>query len=120
MRFFQIAMLALASLFFDIALGAGCYSDRAVGNCLSKARLNTVVKTYCGNNWKSNAQTWRRWFGENDRSQGSIGHVGAFRNSQDCIEAGNSIVAKCHGRSKGGAAEIGGGSLNIVFCPFRV
>ncbi|EFQ99511.1 hypothetical protein MGYG_08986 [Nannizzia gypsea CBS 118893] len=118
MRFFNVILVALMSIFIDSVIGAGCFSDKASGKCLSKARLGTAITTYCKNNWRQTTTNWRPWKDSNG-GMGQIGHIGVFKSEAACRQLANSIVDKCYTGPKGGAAERGGAAINIVWCPFN-
>ncbi|EGD94573.1 hypothetical protein TESG_08335 [Trichophyton tonsurans CBS 112818] len=117
MRFINLILVALMSIFVDSVLGAGCFSEKASGSCLTKARLGTAINTYCKNNWRQTTTNWRPWKGAND-AMGQIGHLGVFKSEAACRRLGNYVVDSCYGGPKGGAAEKAGAAINIIWCPF--
>ncbi|EEQ31267.1 hypothetical protein McanMca71_006838 [Microsporum canis] len=122
MRFTTFILAALMSIFVDAVMGAGCFSDKASGSCLTKARLDTAIGTYCKNNWRQTTTNWRPWKGANG-AEGHIGHIGVFKTEAACVTLAKSIVSKCYsgsnGGQKGGAAERGAAAINIVWCPWN-
>ncbi|EFE32473.1 uncharacterized protein ARB_00658 [Trichophyton benhamiae CBS 112371] len=117
MRVINLILVALMSIFVDSVLGAACFSEKASGSCLTKARLGTAINTYCKNNWRQTTTNWRPWKGANG-AMGQIGHLGVFKSEAACRRLGNHVVDKCYGGPKGGAAEKAGAAINIIWCPF--